>query len=133
MSKSDTELYSNILLTTPPDQIRKIIFRALTDSLPGVYASPERPAITNLLNLLSAFENIPVSDLETELRNSPIKTLKERVTESITNGLKDIQSRYAEVQGNTSWLEKIRKQGNEQARQVAAERITEIKKVVGLL
>ena len=68
MSKSDGEKYSKILLTTPPDQIRTIISRALTDSLPGVYASPDRPGVTNLLSILAAFENKSIAEIEKEVQ-----------------------------------------------------------------
>ena len=133
MSKSDGEKYSKILLTTPPDQIRTIISRALTDSLPGVYASPDRPAVTNLLSILSAFENKSIAEIEKEVRDLNMRAFKERIAESIITALAVIQSRYNQVKEDKSWLERVRKEGNAKARQVASQRITEIKRVVGLL
>ena len=133
MSKSDSEKYSKILVTTTPDEIRTIISRALTDSMPGVYASPERPGITNLLNILAAFEDTAVAELEEEVRSLTMREFKERVAESIISGLSEIQSRYNQVKGDISWLEKARTEGRERARHVANQRMIEIKKAVGLL
>ena len=132
MSKSDGDNNSKILLTTPPDQIRLRIARALTDSFDGVYASPERPGVTNLLQVLAAFENATIEELEKEVGDWSLRNFKERVAETIVSSLRGIQERYQEVQGNKSWLEEVRNEGNERARQIAYERISLIKSVVGL-
>ena len=133
MSKSEGEKYSKILLTTPPDQIRTIISRALTDSLPGIYVSPDRPGVTNLLSILAAFENKSITEVESEVRDWNMRKFKERLAESIITSLSEIQSRYNQVREDKLWLEKMRKDGNERARQVASQRIKEVKRVVGLL
>ena len=62
-----------------------------------------------------------------------MRAFKERIAESIITALSGIQSRYNQVKEDKSWLEKVRKEGNERARQIASQRITEIKRVVGLL
>jgi tryptophanyl-tRNA synthetase len=133
MSKSDGEKYSKILLTTPPDQIHTTIARALTDSIPGVYASFDRPGVTNLLHILAAFENKSVQEVEKEVSDLTMREFKARVSWSVISALSGIQTRYERVRGDKSWLEKARKDGNERARQVASQRITEIKRVMGLL
>lgn len=133
MSKSDGEKYSKILLTTPPDQIRTIISRALTDSIPGVYASPDRPGVTNLLQILSAFKGETIEHLESNLKHLSMREFKERVAESIIAGLSPIQERYQQVKNNDPWLVKVKKEGNERARAIASKRMTEIKRIVGLL
>jgi len=133
MSKSSLDKSSKILLTTPPTTIRTIISRALTDSLPGVYSSPDRPGVTNLLNILAAFEGRTTQDLESEVREWNMRRFKERVAQSVVDGLKDIQRRYEEVSGDRGWLERVRTEGNERAREVASQRISQIKRIVGLL
>lgn len=133
MSKSDPDNNSKILLTTPPNKLRSIILRAITDSSPGVYASPDRPGVTNLLQILAALENKTITQMEIEVHNMSMREFKERIAESMINALSGIQERYEEVRGNTAWLEKVRKDGNERARDIASRRIMEIKKVVGLI
>ena len=133
MSKSDLEKHSKILLTTPPDQIRATISRALTDSISGIYSSPDRPGVTNLLQILAALENKSVSGIEHEVRDLDMRKFKERIAESTISALSEIQSRYEQGRRDKSWLEKARKDGNERARHVASHRITQIKKVVGLI
>jgi tryptophanyl-tRNA synthetase len=133
MSKSSLDKSSKILLTTPPATIRTTISRALTDSLPGVYSSPDRPGVTNLLNILAAFEGRTTQELESEVREWNMRRFKERVAQSVVDGLKDIQRRYEEVSGDRGWFERVRREGNERAREVASQRISQIKRIVGLL
>jgi tryptophanyl-tRNA synthetase len=133
MSKSDTDKYSKILLTTPPDQIRAIVSRALTDSISGIYSSPDRPGVTNLLQILAGLENKIIAEIEEQVQKLTMREFKERIAETIVNELSTIQSRYQEVRGDKSWLEVVRKDGNERARYIANQRITEIKTVMGLL
>jgi tryptophanyl-tRNA synthetase len=130
MSKSANE--KTIFLTTPPSEIETLISRALTDSLPGITASPDRPGFTNLLNISAAFENISVEELERKVSGWRVKEFKEYVAHTIIKGLEPIQKRYAEVKGDTAWLEKVRRHGNQRARRVAVERMEMIKSLVGL-
>jgi tryptophanyl-tRNA synthetase len=132
MSKTDIDK-SKILITTPPHEIRERISRALTDCINEIYASPERPGVTNLLRILAAFENRRMEDIEEQVKHLTMREFKEKVAEAIVDALVPIQARYAEVKDNADWLEKVRKDGNEKARQVASERIKQIKKAVGLL
>jgi tryptophanyl-tRNA synthetase len=133
MSKSAPDEFSKIVLTTPPDRIHYIIRRALTDSIPGIYSSPERPGITNLLTILAAFEGKTVGELETEMRDWPMKLFKERLAESIIKGLEVVRARYEQVKGDEGWLERVRRDGNGRAKDVASRRMVEIKRAVGLL
>jgi tryptophanyl-tRNA synthetase len=109
MSKSDIASQSKILLTSSPHEIRHCISRALTDSIHGIYADPQRPGITNLLQILAAFQNTTIPELETQVRDMKMSHFKTLVAESIINGLSPIQARYEEVRQDPSWLEKLQK------------------------
>ena len=89
--------------------------------------------MTNLLNILAAFEGRTIQELESEVREWNMRRFKERVAQSVVDGLKDIQRRYEEVSGDRGWLERARREGNERAREVASQRISQIKRIVGLL
>jgi tryptophanyl-tRNA synthetase len=133
MSKTDPDKNSKILLTTPAAEIRKRISRALTDNVTEIYASSERPGVTNLLTILAAFERCGQNNLEEDVRKLSMKAFKERVSEAIVKALGPIQARFAEVNNDKDWLERVRKNGNERARQVASERMSLIKETIGLL
>jgi tryptophanyl-tRNA synthetase len=130
MSKSDSD--RTILLTTPPAEIEKLISNATTDSLSGITSSPDRPGITNLLNICAALEDITVEELEKKVANWNKKEFKKYVAATIIKGLEPIQKRYLEVKGDVKWLEHTRTIGNRRARRVAMDRMERIKSMAGL-
>lgn len=89
MSKSDPNPASRILLTDSPSQIRKKILSALTDSTNAVTYDPiSRPGVSNLLSLLSLFENKKPEELAAKMasQGAKLKDLKERVAEGVVKG-----------------------------------------------
>ena len=60
MSKSADSAYNYIALTDSPDEIRRKIKRAVTDSGAEVRAGPDKPALTNLLTIYSLLAGEPV-------------------------------------------------------------------------
>jgi tryptophanyl-tRNA synthetase len=130
MSKSDTD--RTILLTTPPAEIEKLVSIATTDSINGITSSPDRPGITNLLNICAALEDITVEGLEKKVCSWKKKEFKEYVAATIIKGLEPIQKRYLEVKGDVKWLEHVRTMGNQRARRVAMDRMETIKSIAGL-
>jgi len=132
MSKSIGNKYSNIYLTTPPSEIQALIARALTDSIDEIYPHESRPGITNLFTILSAMENQAIDKLIGEVRGYTPKLFKQRVADSLIKGLSEVQKRYDVVRGDSEWIRRVRKRGNERAQKLARERMERIREVVGL-
>jgi tryptophanyl-tRNA synthetase len=136
MSKSDPSNSTRIHITTPPSEIDLLFQKAVSDSLHGIYTSPDRPGINNLFQILSAFEDTPIATLEQEFRamerGGSAAALKERTAKAVIRGLEPVRERYERVRGDKEWLERVRRKGNERAREVARERIKKIKEIVGL-
>ena len=136
MSKSDPAKLSRIHITTPPTQIEQTVKMAASDNLPGIFTAADRPGITNLLQILSAFEDTPISALEGQFAGmqdgGSVAALKERTAQAVIRELEPVRERYKMVQGNKEWLGRARQEGNERAREFAKERIKEIKESVGL-
>ena len=132
MSKSIGNKYSNIYLTTPPSEIQALIARALTDSIDEIYPHESRPGITNLFTILSAMENQAIDKLIGEVRGYTPKLFKQRVADSLIKGLSEVQKRYDVVRGDSEWIRRVRKRGNERAQKIARERMEKIREVVGL-
>jgi tryptophanyl-tRNA synthetase len=136
MSKSDPSNFTRIHITTPPSEIDRLFQKAASDSIRGMYTSPDRPGITNLFQILSAFEDTPIATLEQEFRVMErwwsAAALKERTAKAVIRGLEPVRERYEQVRGDKQWLERVRREGNERAREVARERINKIKEIVGL-
>lgn len=145
MSKSDPNPASRILLTDDPDQVRRKIARALTDSDANkvTYDPPARPGVANLLELLSILEGRDGSGSDSgpaELARDfegvqrPLKVLKERTADAVVREFGDVRERYRELleKRDGAWLDEIEAVGAEKARANADVTIRRVKEAVGL-
>ncbi|MBT8166593.1 MAG: tryptophan--tRNA ligase, partial [Acidimicrobiia bacterium] len=95
MSKSDPNQGSRILLLDEPDVVRKKIGRAVTDSGTGIeYDWEKKPGITNLLEILSLFQDTAVETLVAEHHDKQYGEFKQLVAEAVVDGLAPIRSAY---------------------------------------
>lgn len=114
MSKSNDSEKGVIFLTDSPEQARKKVMSAETDSLGEVaYDYGKRPGVSNLLDILKLMGG----DSETFLGQQQYGPLKEAVAEAVTRFLADFQQRLETVdeQAITDRLEISEKRMNEQA------------------
>ncbi|EPS41223.1 hypothetical protein H072_4887 [Dactylellina haptotyla CBS 200.50] len=123
MSKSGPAK-SQINLDQSEKEIRQIIKVALTDSITGIsYDREARPGVSNLVEILGHMTNR--SDFEAiaaECEGLSMKQFKDRVADSIEEGLKGIRSEYGRIkQEGDGYLEEISRQGAEMANEMANE------------
>ncbi len=95
MSKSDPNPKSRIDLLDSPDEIRKKIMSAVTDSEPAVRYDPgEKPGISNLLEIMSASTGRSIDDLVEEYGEGGYGSFKEAVSEAVIAELAPIRAAY---------------------------------------
>jgi tryptophanyl-tRNA synthetase len=137
MSKSSGDPRSRILITDTPEEIRKKIMAALTDSQNSVsYDSETRPGVSNLLDILSAFdaEARTGAELAESFANSSLRDLKETVSESTVRHLSGIREQYLELLSADEgrYLDAIEVEGAKQARANAEETMQIVRSASGL-
>lgn len=144
MSKSDPNPASRVLLTDDPDQIRKKIGRALTDSDVNnvTYDPAARPGVANLLEILSILQggggggNIGPAELARDYQGvqRPLRALKERTADAVVREFGDVRERYRELleKRDGAWLDEIEAIGAKKARANADVTIRRVKEAVGL-
>ncbi|KAH6893594.1 hypothetical protein B0T10DRAFT_400622 [Thelonectria olida] len=135
MSKSHKSEKSRILITDSPQDIKKKLGSALTDSLPGVsYDVANRPGISNLLDILSIFDarGRTPEQLANEYSDIGPKQLKGMVTDAVVSGLHGIRDRYLELlDAGDAHLDKIESVGAQKARESAGDTMQMVKSAVG--
>jgi tryptophanyl-tRNA synthetase len=109
-----------VRLVDPPDVIRKKLKSAVTDSGRDVRHDPEKPGISNLLEIMSVATGDPISELETRYDGQGYGPFKEAVAEAVVALLTPIQDRYEELRGDPAELERLLAQGAEKAREASA-------------
>lgn len=133
MGKSTGEA-NTVFLIDSPDQIRKKIMRAKTDSGP---TTPDQDMPTEIQNLFLLMDLVSDADTVTHFRDAYAKCsirygdLKKQLAEDMIVALTPIRERIADFQNNDTLLERITKEGAEKARLSAQKTIKEVREIIG--
>lgn len=133
MSKSDTNQQGTLYITDSPDVLRKKIMSAVTDSGSEVVASPDKPGITNLLNIMSVATGREVADLEREFASANYATFKAAVADAVIAMLTPVREKYETLIEDKSYLDQVFKKGAEQAQKRAYRTLSKVYRKVGFL
>ena len=134
MSKSDIDDSGNILLSDDEKLIEKKILRAVTDSGSVVASGPDKPAMTNLLVIMSVLSDKPVTELEEKYATSGYGEFKRDLAELVVHSLKPLQHAHAQLmnEGNDK-IDKALEHGWWRASELANAKLAQVKEVLGLL
>ena len=119
MSKSRPTPGGYIALLDEPDDVRRKIRRAKTDSGTEVTATPDKPAISNLLGIYAALSGKTITGLEDEYEGKGYGDFKKDLAEVVVTALSPIRERAFELLDNPRELDEILETGAEKARGVA--------------
>ncbi len=119
MSKSAPTPAGYIALLDEPDVIRRKIRRAKTDSGTEVKATPDKPALTNLLGIYASLTDRPVPEIEDQYRGKGYGDFKKDLAEVVVESLTPIRERTLELLDNPRELDEVLESGAEKAREVA--------------
>jgi tryptophanyl-tRNA synthetase len=128
MGKSDTSAAGVISLLDSPDEVRRKISRAVTDSDTGsdaVRRSPDKPGVTNLLEILAACGGSAEGV-------TTYGALKRAVTDAVVAELEPLQKRYAELAADPAYVDGVFRAGAERCRAVTAPVLAAAEAAIGL-
>ena len=134
MSKSAASQNGVIDLLDDPAAIRKKIRSAVTDTGRDVVADEEnKPGITNLLTIHSAFSGRTVAELEEAYAGKGYGDFKADTAEVVVAALVPFQERYRRWADDPEALDTILADGAERARAVAERTMANVRERVGFL
>ncbi len=135
-----------LFIDDSPDVIRKKIMSAVTDSGSEIKADMEgKEGIGNLLLLYSALTNEALQLIEARYKDKGYGKFKQDLAEIVVNALAPFQKKKKELMkkdgsmnrtiaaGLPALLRKALRAGNKKANAVAAKKLVEVKKKIGLL
>ncbi|MCQ9209149.1 tryptophan--tRNA ligase [Granulicatella seriolae] len=132
MSKSDDNVKEYISLLDEPAVIRKKIKSAVTDSSGVIEYNPsEKPGISNLLTIFSAFTDRSIADLVEQYASSGYGNFKADLAEAIIAVLEPMQERYKQLLASTE-LDDILTDGAKRANAIASKTLKKMERAVGL-
>jgi len=132
MSKSSPTPASYIALLDDPDVVRRKIRRAKTDSRSEVKASPDKPAIANLLGIYAAMTGRKVAEIEAEYEGRGYGDLKKDLAEVVVEGLAPIRERALALLDDPAELDALLDRGAAKAREVADTTLHDARAKLGL-
>ncbi len=131
MSKSDPQ--GCLFIDDSPEEIKKKISRAVTDSGSEVKYDPEaKPAISNLLEIYSAVSGKNIPALEKMFAGKGYSEFKAVLGELISDHFASFRKKKAELIKKPATLVKILDAGSKKAGLIAKKKIIEVQKKVGL-
>jgi tryptophanyl-tRNA synthetase len=134
MSTTDSQPAGKVLLTDPPDTVRKKLKSAVTDSDTDVRYDPEgKPGISNLLEIMSVVTGEPIADLEGRYNSGGYGPFKADVAEAVVALLDPIRSRYEELRADEPQLRSLLARGAEKARAASAPTLEQMYERMGFV
>lgn len=133
MSKSSDNPNSFILIMDSPDDIRRKINRAVTDSLGIVKYNEEQPGVKNLMTILSTITNKSYEDIEKEYEGMGYAQFKKDVAEAVVAELSPFREKVLDLVKNKDYLLSIYKEGEEKANYVSRKTLRKMQKKIGFI
>ncbi|HEY7795766.1 MAG TPA: tryptophan--tRNA ligase [Gaiellaceae bacterium] len=106
-------------LLDTPDVIRKKFKSAVTDSGSEVRRAPDKPGVTNLIDILSSLTGDTADAIEAQYDGAGYGQFKNDVAEAAVEAIVPIQERYAELRSDPAELQRLLARGAEKARKAS--------------
>ena len=121
-----------VYIDDEPEAILKKLKRAQTDSGSEVVRSPDKPGVTNLIEILAVARGAAPEQIEAEFEGQGYGALKTAVGEAVVELLAPLRERYLELRPDEEGLEATLAAGAERARAIATEVMAEVRAVMGI-
>lgn len=129
MSKTDDD---GIALSDSPDEVRRKIKTAVTDSGREILARENKPALANLLTIYSEVSGAPILKLEKKYKDKGYGDFKKGLAEEIIKFLEPIQNQRKIFEKKKGYAEQALAAGAARIRPLAQKNLAEVKKKMGL-
>jgi tryptophanyl-tRNA synthetase len=120
MSTTGGTAQGTVLILDPPDVVRRKFKTAVTDSGREVVRSPDKPGVTNLIEILSVATDEAPEAIEARYDAGGYAQFKEDVGEAVVSLFHPVQERYRELRGDEAELRRLLTVGAEKAREASA-------------
>jgi len=121
-----------VLVLDEPAIVERKIKRAVTDSGTEISRAPDKPGVTNLIDILAVARGTSPQAVEEEMRAARgYGDLKTATAQAVVEMLAPVRERYAELRGDEQRLEAILAEGAEKARAMASETLGDVRAAMG--
>jgi len=134
MSKSDSNPAGYISIFETPENIKKKIMSATTDSGKKIkYDEKRKPAISNLLTIYSLFSGKTIKEAEKKFEKKGYAEFKKALADLLIEKLGEFRIKRDKLNSRKVFVREALKLGAKRAQRVAEDTMAEVKKKTGLL
>jgi tryptophanyl-tRNA synthetase len=121
-----------VLVLDEPAIVERKIKRAVTDSGNDIVRAPDKPGVTNLIDILAIARGTSPEAVEEEMRAARgYGDLKAATAQAVVEMLAPVRERYAELRGDEQRLDAILAEGAQKARAMATETLSDVRAAMG--
>jgi tryptophanyl-tRNA synthetase len=132
MSTTGSSEQGTVYVLDEPKAIEKKLKSAVTDSGSEVRRAPEKPGVTNLIEILAAVRGVDPVAVESEFSGARYGEFKLAVAGAVVDYLTPVRERFQELRADEARLESILKDGAQRARAMASETLADVREHMGV-
>ena len=132
MSTTASSVEGTVYVLDEPDAIEKKFRRAVTDSGSEVQRGPDKPGVTNLIEILAAVRATTPEQVEADFTDARYGDLKAAVAEAVVEYLAPVRERFGALRGDEQALQATLAEGAERARAIASGTLADVRDVMGV-
>jgi tryptophanyl-tRNA synthetase len=131
MSTTGSSEQGTVYVLDEPAAILKKFRSAVTDSGNEVRRAPDKPGVTNLIEILAAVRGVSPDDVEAQFDGSGYGAFKTAVAEAVAEYLEPVRERYEALRADQDALERVLAAGAEKARSLSGPVVAEVREAMG--
>jgi tryptophanyl-tRNA synthetase len=132
MSTTASSWQGTLYVLDEPGTIVKKLTSAVTDSGRDIVRSPEKPGISNLIEVMAVIEGSEAAKVEQDYDGAGYGDFKRAVGEAVAEFLAPVRERYAELRVDEDALEAVLAEGADRARALARVTLAEVRDRMGV-
>jgi tryptophanyl-tRNA synthetase len=132
MSTTGASEQGTVYVLDEPPAIEKKLRSAVTDSGSEVRRAPEKPGVSNLVEILAAVRRQDPAAIEAELAHARYGELKTAVAAAVVEYLAPVRERYRQLRADEAALESVLGDGAARAHAIAADTLADVRARMGV-
>jgi tryptophanyl-tRNA synthetase len=132
MSTTGGSEQGTVLVLDDPAAIAKKFRRAVTDSGSEVVRAPDKPGVSNLIEILAIVRGVTPAKIEAAFAGQRYGDLKTAVGDEVAAWLAPVRERYEELRPDEAALEDALEAGAEKARAIATATLADVRAAMGV-
>jgi tryptophanyl-tRNA synthetase len=132
MSTTNSSPQGTVYVLDEPGAIVKKLRASVTDSGSEVRRAPDKPGISNLIEILAAVRGTGMEAVEAEFDGGGYGAFKQAVADAVVEYLAPVRQRYEELRSDVGELERVLAIGAGKARAIAAETLADVREAMGV-